>query len=52
MLEDVSVDDTAREPASSDHHWDMGCVSVTFLCQFLFRSAETEMVWDICLLLL
>lgn len=37
---DVSVDDTTRQPPSSDHHWNMGCVS-----PFYVISYEIFMLW-------
>lgn len=39
VLEDVSLGDPARQPPSSDHHWDLGCVSIPFLwlvCKMVF----------------
>lgn len=31
VLEDVSVDDTARQSPSPDLYWDLGCVSIRSL---------------------
>lgn len=31
VLEDVSVDDTARQPPGPDLYWDLGCVSTRSL---------------------
>lgn len=38
MLEDVSVDDTARQPPSPDLYWDLGCVSTLALALCLYHQ--------------
>lgn len=40
LLEDVSVDDTARQPPSPDLYWDLGCVSKRSLVSASYRKVE------------